>query len=265
MATDTETYYRDHWLEVEPERLEAYERMFVWRRELEPLLAPAQIAKGLAVVDYGCGPGHLSVELARRVGRSGHVHALDINSEFLTRTRARADAQGVGGQVSVERVEQGQLPLDDDSVDRVVCKNVLEYVDDPAATVQEFRRVLRPDGLAHVTDSDWGMLVLEPFEQERISRLMSAAAVAFKTPLIGRSLYRLFRGAGFQDVRVEIRARADTEGHMRPVLANMRTYARASGRVGEPELEAIEADIEKAIVDQTYLAILPQFLVTGRA
>ena len=103
MATSTETYYRDHWLSVEPERLEAYERMFVWRKELEPLLAPAQIAEGLSVVDYGYGPGHLSVELARRVGRGGRVHALDINSEFLTRTRARADAEGVGEQMSVRR------------------------------------------------------------------------------------------------------------------------------------------------------------------
>ncbi len=265
MATDTETYYRDHWLEVEPERLEAYERMFVWRQELEPLLAPAQIGEGLTVVDYGCGPGHLSVELARRVGRSGHVHALDINTEFLTRTRARAAAEGVGERVSAQRVEQGRLPLDRDSVDRVVCKNVLEYVDDPAATVQEFQRVLRAGGIAHVTDSDWGMLVLEPFGHERLSRLMSAATVAFKTPLIGRSLYSLFRRAGFRDVQVQIRANADTEGHMRPVLANMRTYARASGRVEEHELEAIEAEIEKAIIDQTYLAILPQFLVTGRA
>ncbi len=265
MATRTETYYRDHWLYVEPERLEAYERMFVWRKELEPLLAPAQIAEGLSVVDYGCGPGHLSVELARRVGRGGRVHALDINSEFLTRTRARADAEGVGEQVSAQRVEQGRMPLDDDSVDRVVCKNVLEYVDDPAVTVQEFQRVLRPDGIAHVTDSDWGMLVLQPVGQERLSRLMSAAAVAFKTPLIGRSLYGLFRRAGFREVGIQIRANADTEGHMRPVLANMRTYARASGRVDETELEALAADIEKAIVEQTYLAILPQFLVTGRA
>ena len=94
---------------------------------------------------------------------------------------------------------------------------------------------------------------------------MSAAAVAFKTPLIGRSLYGLFRRAGFREVGIQIRANADTEGHMRPVLANMRTYARASGRVDEAELEALAADIEKAIVEQTYLAILPQFLVTGRA
>ena len=41
-----ETYYRDHWLEVAPERLEAYEKMFRWRPEMAPLLAPAEIAEG---------------------------------------------------------------------------------------------------------------------------------------------------------------------------------------------------------------------------
>ena len=31
MTTKLETYYRDHWVEVEPERLEVYEAMFQWR------------------------------------------------------------------------------------------------------------------------------------------------------------------------------------------------------------------------------------------
>lgn len=33
-----ETYYRDHWLEVDPERLDDYEEMFRWRPRMEPLL-----------------------------------------------------------------------------------------------------------------------------------------------------------------------------------------------------------------------------------
>jgi hypothetical protein len=94
---------------------------------------------------------------------------------------------------------------------------------------------------------------------------MSAAAVAFRTPLIGRKLYGFFRAAGFQDIRVQIMVNADTLGLMRPVLTNMTTYARDSGRVPESELEAFLADVDRAVEEQTYLALLPQFLVTGRA
>ncbi len=265
MSDKLDTYYRDHWVDVEPERLEAYEAMFQWREGLEPLIAPAEIGEGHTVVDYGCGPGHLSVELARRVGPSGAVRALDINREFLERTRARAKREGLADRVSTELVEKERLPIPDRSVDRVLCKNVLEYVDDPAATIREFHRVLRPGGLAHVSDSDWGTFVVEPLEEERLTAVMNAAAVAFQTPLIGRRLYGLFRAAGFQDVRVQVLANADTLGFLRPVLANMVSYARASGRVDESELGAFEDDVEHAIETQTFLALLPQFLVTGRA
>ena len=265
MPGKLETYYADHWLEVEPERMGAYERMFEWREGLEPLIAPAQIGPGQVVVDFGCGPGHLAIELARRVGPEGRIIALDVNREFLERTRARAEREGLADRVSTELHEKDRLPLPDGAVDRVVCKNVLEYVPDPATTVAEFRRVLRPGGIAHVSDSDWGALILEPLGPERVERIMSAAAVAFRTPRIGRSLYGLFRAARLQDVSVQVLTSADTLGRMRPVISNLATYARASGRADESELEAFLGDVERAVEEQTYLAILPQFLVTGHA
>ena len=46
-------------------------------------------------------------------------------------------------------------------------------------------------------------IVLEPLG-ERFIRIMSAANVAFRTPLIGRSLCGLFRQAGFRDIRVQL-------------------------------------------------------------
>src|SRR5512145_2552037 len=221
------TYYRDHWLTVEPERLDVYEEMFRWRPQLEPLLAPARLEPGLTVVDYGCGPGHLAVELARRVGPGGRVLALDLNAEFRRRTAERAAAEGVAERVTVLAVTDDVLPLEAGSVDRVVCKNVLEYVDDPAHTLAEFRRVLRPGGLAHVIDSDWGLLAVEPLGPERGAALFEAARHAYRTPYIGRRLHGLFRTAGFRDVQLQVLANADVKGHLAAVVLNMVQYARA--------------------------------------
>jgi len=259
------TYYRDHWLTVEPERLEAYEEMFRWRPQMEPLLEPAALAPGQAVVDYGCGPGHLALELARRVGAGGRVHAVDINREFLERTERRASEAGVGDRLEVHRARQDRIPLPDASVDRVICKNVLEYVDDPAASLADFRRVLRPGGLAHVIDSDWGMLVVEPLGPERIAELFAAARLAYQTPLIGRALFGVFRSAGFEEVQVRVVAGADTSGRSAPVVFNMASYARASGSLPEPRIDALLDDLRAAIADGSYMMVLPQFLVTGRA
>jgi ubiquinone/menaquinone biosynthesis C-methylase UbiE len=257
------TYYRDHWLEVEPERVGAYEEMFRWRPQMEPLLAGAALAEGQVVVDYGCGPGQLTVELARRVGETGRVHGIELNDLFARRARERAQAEGVGERVSVHHIRKDEVPLPDESADRVICKNVLEYVDDPASTLSQFHAVLRPGGLAHAIDSDWGMLVVEPLGPERIAELFAAARHAYRTPLVGRRLYGLFRAAGFREVRVQVLASADTRGHMAPVVLNMAQYARASGRLPAARVEALVADLRAAIEAGTYLQVLPQFLVTG--
>jgi len=113
-----------------------------------------------------------------------------------------------------------------------------------------------------VTDSDWGAVVFEP-ARERFANIMSAARVAFRTPMIGRSLYGLFRHAGFRDIEVKVIVSADTTGSISSVLKNMASYAALSGRIEEDEITAFLDDIETALQDQTYFAMLPQFMVTG--
>jgi len=256
-------YYQSHWAQVEADRMARYEAMFQWRDSHEVLIAPAQIEPGQRVADYGCGPGALSVELARRVGDTGQVLALDINSDFLERTRNFAEQAGLSARVETQQVANDRIQSPDTSVDRVICKNVLEYVPDPELTIAEFHRILKPGGIAHIIDSDWGAALLEPLGEQFI-RIMSAANIAFKTPLIGRNLYGICRKLGFQDIRVQVLANPDTAGGMRPVLHNMVSYARTAGTLEETELTTFLEQVDQAVADRTYLAILPQFLVTAR-
>jgi ubiquinone/menaquinone biosynthesis C-methylase UbiE len=260
---NTDTYYRDHWLEIDPQRMEDFEEMFRWRPRMEPLLEPAGLTAGLRVVDFGCGPGMLTLELARRVGPGGHVHAVDLNPDFLERTRQNAAREGLAEQVSIHRASDDRLPLEDGSVDRVICKNVLEYVDDAVLTLRDFRRALAPGGRVHAIDSDWGMLAVEPLGPERIAELFAAASMAYRTPLIGRKLYGLMRAAGFEKVRVEVVAGADTRGTLAPILFNMARYARVSGKLEASAIEGLLDDLKRALAEGTYLLVLPQFVVTG--
>jgi ubiquinone/menaquinone biosynthesis C-methylase UbiE len=260
----TDSFFRDHWLDVEPERMARYEEMFQWREGTEVLIAPAAIEAGQVVVDYGCGPGGLAIELARRVGNDGRVIGIDINADFLARTRALAEAAGVAHRLETRFLTGDELPLESGSVDRVLCKNVLEYVPDPALTITEFHRVLRPGGIAHVSDSDWGSVIWEP-GTERFARVMAAAAIAFRTPLIGRRLYGMFRQAGFESIETRVLASPDTGGALLGVLRNMASYARTSGRIPDAEVDAFLTELDASVAEQTFFALLPQFLVTGRA
>jgi SAM-dependent methyltransferase len=260
-----EPYYKQHWVDIDSDRHSAYDKILAFHPAMEPLLRPLDLKAGQRVLDVGSGPGHTSLELARRVAPGGKVTGVDINAEFVERSGARArDAK-----LAAEFVQSAfpPLPFPDASFDRVWCKNVLEYVDSAADTVAEIARVTAPGGVVVAVDSDWDMLALDlgPAARERSDRIIAASkSIAIREPQIGRQLYWLFREAGLGDVKVEIHAGADTVGRSLPMLkASFARYARDSGKVATAEVEGWFADIDRAVAAGSFLFVLPQFVVRG--
>jgi arsenite methyltransferase len=258
-------YYKQHWIDIEPERHAAYDQILGYHPALEPIIRPLELKPGLRVLDVGSGPAHTAMELARRVAPSGKVTGVDINAEFI----ARASSRALAAKLPLEFTHAGfpPLPFPDASFDRVFCKNVLEYVDSAADTVGEMARVAAPGGIVVASDSDWDMMALETgaANRERNERVLAASkSIAIKEPRIGRVLYRLFREAGLTEVKVEILAGADTVGRALPMLtASFARYARDSRRVEEAEVAAWLASIQRAIEQQSFFFVLPQFVVRG--
>jgi demethylmenaquinone methyltransferase / 2-methoxy-6-polyprenyl-1,4-benzoquinol methylase len=111
-----------------------------WRRALVSAVDPRD---GQRVLDVATGTGMVAAELLSRAGCS--VVGIDQSAEMLAGARARFAA---ADSTRVELVE-GQaeaLPFADASFDALTFTYLLRYVDDPAATVRELARVLRPGG-----------------------------------------------------------------------------------------------------------------------
>src|SRR5262249_35726122 len=153
---------------------------------------------------FGCGPGYTSIEIAKWIGPGGHVHALDINADFVAQVRQNADAAGVGDRVTAHRSDGATLPLPDASLDRLSARTTIIDVDDPDVTRRECRRVIRPDGRLHAIEGDWPMMVVEPVAAADWTALVTAASRACRTPDIGRKLYTLLRRAGFSAIDVQV-------------------------------------------------------------
>ncbi|MDH3474633.1 MAG: methyltransferase domain-containing protein [Rhodospirillales bacterium] len=254
-----------HWIEIDPERMARYETMYEWTEAAEAFYAPAEIRESHAVADFGCGPGHAALEFARRVGPSGHVHALDINAEFIARARARAEAAGLAGRITTHLLTETRLPLTDAALDRVVTRNTLVYVQDPAAAFAEFRRVLKPGGIAHAIESDWSLTVVEPLPSAEWAAIIRAASWAWRTPEMGRRLHGAARRGGFQEIAVRVLTKPDTEGRLLGMIRTVAGYARESGTLDPARIDAALAAVEQGLAEGRYLAVAPQFLVTARA
>lgn len=265
MGESLETYHKDHWVEIEPERLEKYESLFAMDdARADATLGPVGVVEGETILDFGCGPGFVATHLARRAGADGHVHAVDVNAEFVDRARRAADGAGLADRITVHHSADETIPLADGSVDRIYSRNVLEYVPDVDAVLGELARVLRPGGAMVASDSDFGFIVVEPFTPDEVREIFDAAAPAFKDPNIGRKLRAAFGRAGHVDVETRVVTSVDTRGHLRTVVENMLGYGLAFDRMSEARAEHFRERLEGALADGTFMAVLPQWWVTGR-
>ena len=101
-----------------------------------------------SALDVGCGTGLVGRALRTR-GFAGQIIGLDISQASLD------IARGSGAYDSVDVADlQQALPLDDDSVDAVVCVGVMTYLPKVEAVWREFARVARPGGLVVVTQRE---------------------------------------------------------------------------------------------------------------
>jgi demethylmenaquinone methyltransferase/2-methoxy-6-polyprenyl-1,4-benzoquinol methylase len=113
-----------------------------WR---QALVASVRASPGDRVLDVATGTGLVAEALVRRYGCS--VIGLDQSEAMLAGARERVAARPeLAGRIELVLGEAERLPFEDGSFDAVTFTYLLRYVDDPAATMRELARVLKPGG-----------------------------------------------------------------------------------------------------------------------
>jgi ubiquinone/menaquinone biosynthesis C-methylase UbiE len=116
-------------------------------RKLNAFLEKLGIDPSATVLDIGCGTGNLTVSLLNKtLGPSGRVVAVDISEKMLDLARRKVTDPRVAWHCG----PADRLPLEDGTVDHVICFSAWPHFHDPAAATREFRRVLRTGGSLHI-------------------------------------------------------------------------------------------------------------------
>jgi SAM-dependent methyltransferase len=213
---------------------------------------------GSRVLEAGCGVGAQTVTLARRSPGAAFV-SIDVSAASLAAAR-RAVVRARLDNVELQQANILDVPFADASFDHVFVCFVLEHLSDPARALACLRRVLKPGGTITVIEGDHGSAYFHPDSAAAHAAIQCQVALQAKAggnALLGRQVYPLMLGAGFDDVRVSPRmvyvdaSRPDlvdtfTEKTFIAMIEGVRQSALAAGLTTTRRFDAGIRDLRRA-------------------
>jgi demethylmenaquinone methyltransferase/2-methoxy-6-polyprenyl-1,4-benzoquinol methylase len=139
-----------------------------WRRFL---VSGVDAGPGDRVLDVATGTGMVARELVRQKGCT--VVGVDQSPEMLAEARRRTN-----GRVELVEASAERLPFDDGEFDALTFTYLMRYVDDPAATLAELARVVRPGGTIAGLEFGLPQGVWRPLWELHVRAALPAAGVA---------------------------------------------------------------------------------------
>ena len=205
---------------------------------------------GMKVLDCGCGPGTISMGLAKAVA-PGELHGVDIEASQIAMAQAAAQAGG-RDNAHFQASDATNLPFADNTFDVVHCHAILMHVPNLSQVLAEVKRVLKPGGILSARESVIGAYLFEPDPQGHLKQATDTfgqlLAASGGHPNLGKALKSVLMDTGFRDVRAtasfepfsEEEDRAFLQGFIRNWFfsAKMKTPAIKYGLATEKDFAA---------------------------
>ena len=156
---------------------------------------------GMRVLDIGCGPGTITVGLARAV-HPGEIQGIDIEESQIDLARAAATA-GSHANATFNVGNVLELPFEDNHFDVVHAHAVIMHIPDTQSVLAEVKRVLKPGGILASRDLIGESCFIEPGSdglQEAWDTFTNLMLGNGGHPEIGKELKGLLINAGFTDL-----------------------------------------------------------------
>jgi len=156
------------------------------------------VKSGMSILDCGCGPGSITLDLAELVS-PGQAVGIDIESTQIEKARMLQHTRKVNN-VDFRVGDLNHLPFRDGSFDAVFAHGVIEYSRDPVHAFGEIRRVLKDDGVLGARHGDWGGFLLATknrYSKKAISIFTRLMRRNGGDPYFGRNQVSSLRRAGF--------------------------------------------------------------------
>ncbi len=129
------------------------------------------VKPGMTVLDAGCGPGRVTIPLAKTVGSTGRVVALDLQQNMLDRVKLKADAEKITWiEFQNQGLGSGKLPKD--HFDKATLITVLGEIPNPSMALAEIYHSLKTGGTITIAE-----IIFDPhfLKKSRVIKLAKTA------------------------------------------------------------------------------------------
>jgi ubiquinone/menaquinone biosynthesis C-methylase UbiE len=209
-----------------------------------------------AILDLGCGTGVAARAIARRADVRGTVTAIDISSHLVEAGQRLAEEEGFGGRIDFRVGDAHGLGLPDEGFDVVVMHTLISHVADPAAVLQEGRRLLkRETGRLIIFDGDYASLTFgidAPDGGEATDRAVQKGLIA--QPRVMRAMPRLLAEGRLilEWSRAYIAADIGQMDFWSPGVASMRVLLPKAGTMTQKEAADFVDGLERASAENRF-------------
>lgn len=197
MSSKTASYAWDHSANT----LATHEARSVQNES--PYLLP-YLKPGMKILDVGCGPGTITVSVAKLVG-DGQVTGLETNPNIVDRANAIAEREKVSN-VKFAIGDATALPFADNTFDLAYTHQVLLHISKPVECLCEMRRVVKPGGLVCAREGEMEGWIFYP-ESPKLLDWCAMVAEVIKSSgglkATGRNLHVYAREAGFKSEHIK--------------------------------------------------------------
>ena len=212
------------------------------------------LKKNACILDCGCGPGNITLDLAKIVSE-GKVIGIDVEQSQIKEATKRAKRQVINN-VKFYQSSVYKLPFKDETFDIVFCHTLLQHLKEPIDVLKDIYRVLKPGGLVALRDDDSSSLILSPEtpEMNKVLEIMKKIMIhSGGNPCVGKSYKQILSQAGFKDLKITVSCDCDSEledtktrGEIaKELLTTFKKDAIKLGWVTDNEMEKLIEEAEK--------------------
>lgn len=220
---------------------------------------------GDRVLEIGCGIGIDARAIARKLGPTGRVVAVDRSSSMIAEAQRRCI--GTESNVVFQQADVYALPFADGHFQSVRADRLLHFLARPAAAVAEMVRVVQAGGRVVIGEPDWDSLTIEGGESQTTAVILAHAWSGPSTSRgIGARLPQLFREAGLE-VDLVVPQSLEVRGFQQSValfqLAGLAYGAVVAGRLSAGDARNWFKSLDDASRRGELVCSLPGYTVAG--